>query len=60
MVPYLNLIHFPVLYDCETLSITLVREHGLRVFENKVGLLKKIFGAKRDEITGKLRKVHKA
>ena len=33
-------------------------EHKLRVFENKV--LRKIFGAKRDEITGEWRKVHNA
>ena len=39
-----------VLYGCETLSLILREEHRLRVFENKV--LRKIFGAKRDEITG--------
>ena len=33
-------------------------EHRLRVFENKV--LRKIFGAKRDEITGECRKLHNA
>ena len=31
-------------------------EHRFRVFENKV--LRKIFGAKRDEITGEWRKLH--
>ena len=31
-------------------------EHKLRVFENKV--LRKIFGGKRDEITGKWKKLH--
>ena len=31
-------------------------EHRLRVFENKV--LRKIFGAKIDEDTGELRKLH--
>ncbi|KAJ4448105.1 hypothetical protein ANN_10117 [Periplaneta americana] len=31
-------------------------EEGLRVFENKV--LRKIFGAKRDEVTGEWRKLH--
>ncbi|KAJ4431590.1 hypothetical protein ANN_20189 [Periplaneta americana] len=35
-----------------------LREHRLRVFENKV--LKKIFGAKRDEVTGEWRKLHNA
>ena len=33
-------------------------EHRLTVFENKV--LRKIFGAKRDEITGEWRKLHNA
>ena len=38
-----------VLYGCETWSLTLREEHRLRIFENKV--LRKMFGAKRDEIT---------
>ena len=38
------------LYGCGTWSLISKEKHGLRVFENKV--LKKIFGAKRDEITG--------
>ena len=46
----------PVLYGCETWSLTLKEEHRLRVFENKV-LLRKIFGAKGDEITGEWRKL---
>jgi hypothetical protein len=38
---------FPVmLYRCETWSLTLREEHGLRVFENRV---LRIFGPKRDE-----------
>ena len=49
-----------VLYGCETLSLTLREEHRLRVFENKVGLLRKVFGAKRDEITGEWRNLHNA
>jgi hypothetical protein len=32
-------------------------EHRLRVFENKV--LRRIFGPKRDEVTGEWRKLHK-
>ena len=44
------------LYGCETWSLTLREEHRLRVFENKVH--RKIFGAKRDEITGEWRKLH--
>jgi hypothetical protein len=39
-----------VLYGCETWSLTLREEHRLRVFENRV--LRKIFGTKRDEVTG--------
>jgi hypothetical protein len=45
-----------VLYGCETLSLTLREEHGLRVFENRV--LRRIFGPKRDEVTGGQRKLH--
>ena len=47
-----------VLYGCETWSLTLREEHRLRVFENKV--LMKIFGAKKDDITGEWRKLHNA
>jgi hypothetical protein len=39
-----------VLYGCETWSLTLRKEHRLRVFENRV--LRRIFGLKRDEVTG--------
>jgi hypothetical protein len=45
-----------VLYGCETWSLTLRKEHRLRVFENRV--LRKIFGSKRDEVTGEWRKLH--
>jgi hypothetical protein len=37
-------------------SLTLREEHRLRVFENKV--LRRIFGPKRDEMTGGWRKLH--
>ena len=47
---YKTIILPVVLYDCETWSLTLREEHRLMVFENKV--LRKIFGAKKDEITG--------
>ena len=53
---YKTIILLVVLYGCETWSLTLREEHRLRVFENKV--LKKIFGVKRDEITGEWRKLH--
>jgi hypothetical protein len=39
-----------VLYGCETWSLTLREEHRLRMFENRV--LRRIFGPKRDEVTG--------
>ncbi|KAJ4434569.1 hypothetical protein ANN_23131 [Periplaneta americana] len=47
-----------VLYGCETWTLTLREEQRLRVFENKV--VRKIFGAKRDEVTGVWRKLHNA
>ena len=47
-----------VLYGCQTWSITFREEHRLGVFENKV--LRKIFGARKDEITGEWRKLHNA
>ncbi|KAJ4436063.1 hypothetical protein ANN_18690 [Periplaneta americana] len=45
-----------VLYGCETWTLTLREEQRLRVFENK--MLRKIFGAKRDEVTGECRKLY--
>jgi hypothetical protein len=45
-----------VLYGCETWSLTLREEHRLRVFENRVQ--RRIFGPKRDEVTGEWRKLH--
>ena len=47
---YKTIILPVVLYGCEILSLTLREERRLRMFENKV--LRKIFGAKKDEITG--------
>jgi hypothetical protein len=41
---------------CETWSLTVREEHQLRVFENRV--LRRIFGAKRDGVTGGWRKLH--
>jgi hypothetical protein len=45
-----------VLYGCDTWSVTLREEHRLRVSENTV--LRRIFGPKRDEVTGEWRKLH--
>jgi len=39
-----------VLYGCETWLLTLREERRLRVSENRV--LGKVFGPKRDEVTG--------
>jgi hypothetical protein len=53
---YKTIILPVVLYGCETWSLTLREEHRLRVFENRV--LRRIFGSKRDEVTGGSRKLH--
>jgi hypothetical protein len=45
-----------VLYGCETWSLTLREQHRLSVFENRV--LRRIFGPKRDEVTGGWTKLH--
>jgi len=55
----LNIINFNlpvVLYGCETWSLKLREERRLRVFENRV--LRRVFGPKRDEVKGELRKLH--
>jgi hypothetical protein len=45
-----------VLYGCETWSLTVREEHKWRVFKNR--LLRRIFGPKRDGVTGWWRKLH--
>ena len=49
-------IILPVLYGCETWSLTLRKECRLWVFEN--GVLRKIFGSKRDEVTEEWRNLN--
>ena len=44
-----------VLYGCETWSLTLREERRPRVFENRV--LRRVFGPKRDEVTGGMEKI---
>ena len=44
-----------VLYGCETWSLTLREERRLRMFEKRV---LRVFGPKRDEVTGEWRKLH--
>jgi hypothetical protein len=53
---YKTIILPVILYGCETWSFTLRKERRLRVFENTVQ--RKIFGPKRDEVTGEWRKLH--
>jgi len=53
---YRTIILPVVLYGCETWSLTLKEERRLRVFENR--MLRKVFGPKRDEVTGEWRKLH--
>ena len=53
---YRTIILSVVLYGYETWSLTLREERRLRVFENRVS--KRVFGPKRDEVTGEWRKLH--
>jgi len=53
---YRSIILPVVLYGCETWSLTLREERRLRVFENRV--LRRVFGPKKDEVTGEWRKLH--
>jgi hypothetical protein len=53
---YRTIIWPSVVCGCETWSFTLREERRLRVFEN--GVLRLIFGPKRDEVTGELKKLH--
>ena len=48
---YGTIILSVVLYGCETWSLALREERRLRVFENRV--LRRVFGLKRDAVTGK-------
>jgi len=52
---YKTIILPVVLYGCETWLLKLREERRLRVFENRV---LRIFGPKRDEVTGEWRKLH--
>jgi hypothetical protein len=51
---YKTIILPVVLYGCGTWSLTLREDHRLRVFESRI--LRRIFGPKRDEVTGEWRK----
>jgi len=52
---YRTIILPVVLYGCEAWSLTLREERTLRVFENMV---LRIFGPRRDEVTGEWRRLH--
>jgi hypothetical protein len=53
---YRTIILPAVLYGFESWSLTLREECRLRIFKNKV--LRRIFGPKRDELTGEWRRLH--
>jgi hypothetical protein len=53
---YRTIILPVVLYGCETWLLTVREERRLRMFENR--LLKRVFGPKRDEVTGEWSKIH--
>ena len=53
---YRTLILPIVLFGCETRSLKMREERKLRVFENIV--LRRIFGRRRDEVTGEWRRLH--
>ena len=51
-----NIILSVILYGCKNWSLTLKEERRLRVFEKRV--LRRIFGPKRNEVTGEWGKLH--
>jgi hypothetical protein len=53
---YKSIILPVVLYGYETLSLTLKEDHRLKMFEKS--MLRKIYGLKRDEVTGCWSKLH--
>jgi hypothetical protein len=54
---YRTIILLVVLYGCETWLLKLREEGRLRVFENRV--LRRIFGPKRNELTGEWRRLYR-
>jgi hypothetical protein len=52
---YRTIILLVVSFGCETWSLTIREGHRLRVFESRV--LRRVFGPKRDEVTGGWRKL---
>jgi hypothetical protein len=56
LLQQLREILLSVLYGCETLSLTLSKEHGLRVSEKRV--VRRIFGPNMEEVAGCWRRLH--
>jgi hypothetical protein len=56
VIIYKTIILPVILYVCKTWSLTVRGEHKMRVFANRV--LRRIFGPKRDVVTGRWRKLH--
>ena len=52
---YMKQVSCPLSCRCETWSLTLREKRRLREFENRV--LRRVFGSKRDEVTGEWRKL---
>jgi len=53
---YRTVIFPVVVYGCKTWSLKLREKHKMRVFENRA--LRRIFGSKRDEVTGEWKRPH--
>jgi hypothetical protein len=53
---YRTIVVSVVLYGCGTWSLAMREEGRQKAFENRV--LREIFGPKRDELTGKWRRLH--
>jgi len=53
---YRTIIFPVVLYGCEAWSLALREERKVRLFENMV--LRRIFGPRRDEVSGEWRRLH--
>jgi hypothetical protein len=56
VIKYKTIILHVFLYGCKTWFLIIREEYRLRVFENR--LLRRIFGPKRDQVTGDWRKLH--
>jgi hypothetical protein len=54
---FLHVCFYLILYGCVTWSLTLREERRVRLLEN--GVLRRVFGPKRDEVTREWRKLHK-